>query len=67
MSVDIYGVDDNASDFRFIGVSGEETFNTIWQGAIAKHSLLPKTEFHNWLLFICRKRGENEETEDDFV
>lgn len=53
MSVDIYGVDDSASDFRSIGVSGEETFNTIWQGAI------------EW--FICRKRGENEETEDDFV
>lgn len=34
MSVEIYGVDDSASDFCSIGVSAEETFNTIWQGAI---------------------------------
>lgn len=34
MSVEIYGVDDNAGDFRSIGVSGEKIFNTVWQGAI---------------------------------
>lgn len=34
MSVEIYGVEESSEKFRCIAVSGENTFNTIWQRAI---------------------------------
>lgn len=34
MSVEIYGTEENSEEFRCIGVSGEESFNTFWQKAI---------------------------------
>ena len=34
MSVEIYGTEENSEKFRCIAVSGEETFNKLWQKAI---------------------------------
>lgn len=34
MSVEIYGTEDRSKNFRCIAVSGEKTFNTVWQRTI---------------------------------
>lgn len=34
MSVEIYGVEESSKKFRCIAVSGENTFNTVWQRVI---------------------------------
>lgn len=34
MSVEIYGVEESSKKFRCIAVSGENTFNTVWQQVI---------------------------------